>query len=279
MGATMNTSDDTSATDAPLADSSPASEQNQATVHEDTSPATSDETSATGESTQTVAPETIPKSRFNEVYYQKSAAERRAHDLEQQLQQIQQQIQPEQGQAYEAGKPTLEQFDYDDAKFNEALLDWKLDQRDAQVRQREELQKKQALVNDFKSKQTDYLLKNQDYADLANRADYSGVRISDELAQALMSSERGVEVHHHLLANPTELDRLNGQSGYGLARAVFALENKFSQPKPQVSQAPEPINPVSGSGANVDKSLDQLSKMSPKEYYDYQMAKREPKRR
>lgn len=217
------------------------------------------------------SPQSVPYSRFNEVYYQKKQAEKELQALREE--QAKQAPPP---QANDPTKPKLEQFDYDEEKFNDALLDWKLEQRDQQARIQQQQQEQQQKYGDFRKKQERYIDKNPNYQQLAMQADAAGVQFNDNLADMILNSEAGVQIHHHLLANPDKLERLNVQSPLQAMREVVRLEQSFTKAKPKpVSRTPDPIKPGGHGGATTTKPTNErLAKMTPDEYYQYRMSQK-----
>lgn len=216
-------------------------------------------------------PDSVPYSRFREIYYKSKQAERELEQIR--TQQAQQEQQP---QAPE-NKPKLEDFDYDEGRFTEALVDWSMSQRDQQAQvqaQQAEVQKK---VEGFRQKQTDYQLNNADYQQLCDIADRTGVQFQPHVAEMIFSSDKGLELHHHLLANPEILERVNSVDQVSALRELVNLEGKFKAPAKKQTQAPPPIQPVQGGGVDTAKSREQLGKMSPQEYYAHMMAQRKAK--
>lgn len=221
------------------------------------------------------AGQSVPLNRFNEIYYKKSEAERRVAELESQAQTPQQSSQQRQAPQNTEGRPTLEQFDYDDGAYQEALVDWKLDQREQLRIQQQQQQQQQNQLNAFAVQQNQYMMQNKEYAELTTAADRAGIQFSPDIVNAVTQSKAGVQIHHHLLSNPHVLDDLNNMSPYQMMREVVALENKFATPKAQVSQAPDPISPGGhGSGVPPSPNMERLAKMNPDEYYAHMMAKR-----
>lgn len=219
--------------------------------------------------------DTIPKARFNEIYYQNKQREREIEQLKAQMaSQSQQPVEaPEVAAPPPVNKPTLEQYDYDEAVFQEALVDWKLDQRDIVAKQAVAQKEVQTKVDTFRDAQVAYAEKNKNYEDLTNQAVSAGIVFNDSVAEVIMESEVGVKVHHHLLANPSKIDELNRMTPMKQMRELISIENKFTQKKATpAKKAAAVINPVTGtSSAAGAKSLDQAGKMSPADYYKMRM--------
>jgi len=214
-------------------------------------------------------PQSVPYSRFNEIYYQKKQAEKQLEEMRAQ------QAVHNPPAIDETNKPRLDSFDYDEEKFNDALLDWKLEQRDKQAHQQRIQQQQQQQMGEFRQKQERYMANNPTYQQLANQADMAGVKFNDQLAEIILNSETGVQIHHHLLSNPEKLERLNTSNPMKAMREIVRLEQNFSKKKPKaVSRAPDPITPSGGGARDSKPGNERLSKMSPSEYYNYRMAQK-----
>jgi len=213
-------------------------------------------------------PQSVPYQRFNEVYYQKKKAEKELEQLR--AQQVQQQPVVD-----ESTKPRLADYDYDEEKFNDALLDWKLEQRDKLAQQRQAMAEQQQKFSGFRNKQEAYIQKHPDYANLAHQADAAGIEFNESLADIIMGSDAGVQIHHHLLANPAKLEQLNRAHPMVAMREIVRLENNFNRQKPKpISKTPDPITTSQGGAADPKPSNERLAKMSPAEYYEYRMAQK-----
>lgn len=231
------------------------------------------ETPATVESltleSEDETPQSVPYSRFNEVYYQKKRAEK-------ELEQLRAQQHAQQPKIDDSNKPKLADFDYDEEKFNDALLDWKLEQRDKIARQRQHMAEQEKKFTGFRTKQEAYIQKNPGYAQLAHQADAAGIEFNEALANMIMGSETGVQIHHHLLSNPAKLEQLNRADPMTAMREIVRLEANFNRQKPKpISKTPDPITTSQGGAADPKPSNERLAKMSPAEYYEYRMAQKQ----
>lgn len=214
-------------------------------------------------------PQSVPYSRFNEVYYQKKRAEK-------ELEQLRAQQQAQQPKIDDSNKPKLADFDYDEEKFNDALLDWKLEQRDKIASQRQQMAEQEKKFTGFRTKQEAYIQKNPGYAQLAHQADAAGIEFNEALANMIMGSEAGVQIHHHLLSNPAKLEQLNRADPMAAMREIVRLESNFGRQKPKpISKTPDPISTSQGGAVDSKPSNERLAKMSPSEYYEYRMSQKQ----
>lgn len=160
-------------------------------------------------------------------------------------------------------KPNIDNFDSFDA-YNEALLDWKVDQRDAQ---RELARAEQEKKKEIEARQTEALSTwekkeeslgddFEEYEELV--AQNKNVSFREELVQATFESELGPQIRYYLLKNPEELAKINKSpaelSSFAIYRKIAELESKLSKPTVnRVSKSSEPITPVRGSAKTAVK--------------------------
>jgi len=210
----------------------------------------------------------VPHSRFNQVYYQKKQLEKEVEQLK--AQQQDKAVERQVMQAQE-GKPKLEDFDYDDEKFQDALVDFKLDQRDKVRQQQQVNQQQEKSLTAFKDKQAPYMQANPGYQQLTQAADAAGVIFEEKLAGVILKSEAGLQIHHHLLANPEKLERFNNGNFADTMREIIQLESNFKPGKRKTS-APAPIQPGNGGGGIAP--VPNGATLSPDAYYKQRMAEK-----
>ena len=220
------------------------------------------------------AEQRVPLDRLNAEIYKKKALERQLEEIK--AQQDQQQVAQRTIQQAEAGKPTLESAGYDEAKFAEQLMDWKLDQRDQIAKNQKAQQAQQKMVGSYRSRQEEYSAKNPNYHQLAYQADQAGIKFSDDVAEAIMTGDAGVKVHHHLLSNPARIEEINAMSPVARMREIFKLEQKFGDKPATVKKVAGTISPVAGGTTGGAQSMnnEQMGSLSPSAYYEMRMAQR-----
>lgn len=198
--------------------------------------------------------------RIDQITRQKHDAERRVEELEQRLNTTsQQQIAP-------AGKPKLEDFDYDDAKYIDALTDWKvgnaLDTRQKQDTERQQQQTARQTAQNFESKREQVIAEGiAAYEDFEEKTlNNPNLVITQDMANVLTESELGRDVFYYLGNNAEESRRIAGLTPMNQARELGMIEAGLKmKPKKKVTSAPEPIQAVGARGAtsaNIDPSKD-----------------------
>jgi len=167
---------------------------------------------------------------------------------------------PEPEKPADNSKPKLEDFQTLEA-YQEALTDWKLDERE---RNREQAEAK-AAAEDQVRKEQDAWSKQQAAARKAHK-DYDdvmdGVMIPAgpgvmAARQALLEESNGAEILYHLATHPKELERIAALSPASAAVAIGKLSVALTPPaapengKPRITGAPKPPPPSGRSGKPV----------------------------
>lgn len=167
-----------------------------------------------------------------------------------------------------AEKPNIDNFESFDA-YNEALLDWKVEQREAQrekrIKEQEDAKLAAVQAEEVKSswarKEESLGEDYDDYQDLV--AQHQSTSFRQDLIQATYESDLGPQIRYYLLKNPEELAKINKSpaelSSYAIFKKIAELETKLSQPPVnKVSKSSEPITPVRGT-AKTSVNLDKIS--------------------
>lgn len=186
-----------------------------------------------------------------------NAAETRARELEAQLEALK-----TAGKPLDPGdKPERTKYASDE-EYQDALADWKADQRIAKrERERAEAQAR-AEFEEIESNWTKQVEKIKaeidDYEEVISEAN---IPISDVLSIALKEHPEGAELLYFLAKNPDEARRLSRMRPVGAIRALDSLARELSAPEaepepPKTSKAPEPISPVRQTPVNTPPVAD-----------------------
>ena len=162
-------------------------------------------------------------------------------------------------------KPERSQFATDEL-YNEALIDYKVEQRMPQVQKRIE---SGSVEVQFKAKEE--ILRNEveDYDDvIADRIEFPHQSTID----AIVSSDLGPRIRYYLGTHPEETEALRLMNAAAAARQIGKIESRIeaeleakkNPPAKQVSSAKPPIHPVktSGSTSKIDPN-----KLSDKDWF------------
>lgn len=100
----------------------------------------------------------------------------------------------------------------------------------------------------------------------------SKAEVKPHVASAVLDSDLGPQLFHHLAKNPDALERLNGMSEKAALKEIGRLEAQLETPKQpatafkKVSSAPEPVKPVGQSRGVVQKPLHEMNQAEYEEY-------------
>lgn len=175
------------------------------------------------------------------------------HELERQknaeIEALKQQLEQKQAAAPVVhGKPERKDFDYDDDLYIEALAEWKTQQAvkqfaETQAKQTQQQAEQQAAAA-WSQKAQSYAMENPEYLELTQQR--GNAVTSQAVANYLTSSDNGAKLHHELLDNFSELQRIQSLPEWQQGAELAKLELKTAQVKPKAqSKAPQPVAPVS----------------------------------
>ena len=173
-------------------------------------------------------------------------------------------------------KPERSQFATDE-QYNEALIDYKVEQRIPQVQKRIE---SGSIETQFKAKEEALRNEVEDYDDvIADRIEFPHRSTID----AIVTSDYGPRIRYYLGTHPEETEALLSMNAASASRQIGKIEAKIeaelqtkkgaSTGKP-VSQAKPPIRPVktSGSTAKIDPN-----KLSDNDWFKLEQQRRREK--
>lgn len=121
-------------------------------------------------------------------------------------------------------------------------------QRDIQQQQFEQIS---ALQRSWTTKRTAAIAAHPDYVEVAEA---STVVIQEATAMAIMAADNGGDIAYHLGKNPQEAASIAALPPLHQLIAVGQLSARLAKSsQPEVSRAPEPIDPISGSRATVTR--------------------------
>jgi len=248
--------------------------EENAQVAEETEVTPTEEVTTPEDNKTEVVEPVVTQARFNQVYYRSKQAERDNRNLQDKLSVLEQKFENRNPET-PVNAPSIADFDYDDEKFaqaNSAYNEKMIDQRinDAVNRKMEGIGQSEArltrqkIEQDFFKRSDDYLLKNPEYNDVLENA--IGVEINPAASDIIMQSQNGPALHHYLLSNPLELEKLNSLQSPGLVGMEMGrLEGKLNVK--QRTHAPNPINPESSGGGSASSKDVNDPNISMEEYY------------
>lgn len=231
--------------EAPAPEAPPAIEPPAAIAHED------DDEYEDSAASDNGADPTAPRKnkgvgkRINELTREKHEerraryeAEQRAAYLEQQLQQYAQPQRPSEPTPTQ-GKPTLEQFGYDQEAYTEALTDWKVQSRFQELQQRQQQAQQQQRVADTLNKFQERVAKVD--PDEWQAAVQANPPTSPVMLELIAESEVGPQIGIYLAKHWDEALTISRLPPMQQAVAMGRLETKLQSAPPS---APRPVSPV-----------------------------------
>lgn len=218
--------------------------------------------------------------------HERNEARTEAEQLRVELDELRQQMQTAQAMPAPKDpdpKPERSQF-VSDEDYQEALTDWKVDQKLAERQQQEQQARMSAAQQQMQDNWTRRL--NAAKADLQDFDEVVGkseIDLPNHLYVALVESDTGPELAYYLAKNPDEAQRLKAMSPTAALRMLGKLEDRLAEeeapakdekkesPKPETSKAPPPIEPLKDASTPVEKPTD---KMTYQEYKAHRQAQR-----
>jgi len=199
------------------------------------------------------------QSRFDKITREKYEAMNERDQLKKEAEELRKKLE----EAPPPPEPTLEQHDYDEDAYNEALIASRVQAEvdkaikaqqqssQSQQAQQEAAQKSQA----FAAKEAEFAKEVPDYDQVA-RTD--AVPISEAMADIIMDSDKGPAIAYHLGKNLNDAYRISQLPPVLAAKELFKIEASLAQPA-NISNAPEPAPEIGGMDTPVQELSDKLS--------------------
>lgn len=224
----------------------------------------------------------------NEARGENTALQAELAELRQQMQAAQAQPAPKELDP----RPQRAQFVSDD-DYQEALTDWKVDQKLAE-RQQEEQQARanaaqQQLADNWQKRLTAAKTELTDFDDVVGKSE---VDLPNHIYVAVVESDLGPDLAYYLAQNPEEARLLKGMSPTAALRMLGKLEDRLAaekappkkdEPKPgtktntappEKSKAPPPIDPLKDASGPVEKDTAQMTYQEYKAHRQQQAGQR-----
>jgi len=174
-------------------------------------------------------------------------------------------------------KPQRSQF-VSDEDYQEALTDWKVDQKLAERQQAEHQARVEATQQQLADNWAQRLeMAKSELADFDEVVGKSEIDLPNHLYVAIVESDMGPQLAYYLAQNPSEARLLKGMSQTAALRMLGKLEDQLEKasekpkeqpaagaekkPEPAVekSKAPPPIEPLTGASGPVEKPTEQMT--------------------
>jgi hypothetical protein len=157
------------------------------------------------------------------------------------------------------GKPEALDFDTDE-EYQDALIEWKLEQRDLQ-RQAAQARAEHVKAYNARVAELKKLPEYADWDDVFESLKADDIRLPASFAEALNTDPHAAELSYYLAKNAKEAKRILALAPVAAIRELGKISARFDKApedkKPPVSKAPAPPRPVSSSkSAASEKSAD-----------------------
>jgi hypothetical protein len=165
-------------------------------------------------------------------------------------------------QAPPAGPPTLEQFGYDESKFQAAMTEHvkRVSREEAVAAFQEQQQKIQheTRLKTFRERESEFASSVEGYFD---KVYDPGLPMSPAMVEAIAESDIGPRVAYYLAENPDVARKIANMTPTQAAREFGKLEVKLSTAAPvkAVSKAPPPPPKIDASEPEIEKDPDKMS--------------------
>jgi hypothetical protein len=158
---------------------------------------------------------------------------------------------------------TLADFDFDEAKYQQYLIE-RVERHaetavERRLREQGEAESARRRQSQFQQRSQAFAKENPDYGAAVERV---GVAISQDVAQEILDSEEGPAITLYLDNNPDVMARLNGLSAREVAREIVRLEVKVQGEREKAKAArssagtpPPPTPKIEGAGDGAGQSV------------------------
>jgi hypothetical protein len=267
-------------TESSPAQAAPSDEIVETSAETTPAPAAEAETAPEAEPSEAPKEKYIPKGRFDEVIEERNALRRFNEYL---LAKEQSPIVPTVAASAEApadAKPTLENCNFDVAKYEQSMTAWT--QKQVETARTQGAQQASAATAQaaFNERMASYAKANPSLVTVLGNPNLP--QLAKDAAAVVVESDIGPQILHYLGANPDQAARIARKTPAQQAADVGRIEgelrakSKTPQKIPQITRAPSPPTPTQGRGSTP--TVDPM-KMSTKEWIEWDRRQTLEKRR
>lgn len=207
-------------------------------------------------------PKARTQKRMKELLADRYAESKRADDLQRVNEQLRSQIPA----APESNEPKLEDFDFDQDKFNTATINFQVKKQvnegiqafRQETQQATNLVEGQRLADKFNANVAEFSKKAPDYNEVVDRL--NTISFPDQTVATITHADDAAKLLYHLGNNLEVADQIAQLPPHmaGLALGKISASFDVAAPNVQPSAAPKPIEPISSGGA-VSKEAEDMS--------------------
>ena len=152
-----------------------------------------------------------------------------------------------------AVEPSRDSFRTDD-EYLQAQIEHLAEKKAAEkLQEREERKKQEEQTEKFLAKVENATERYPDFQTVVSNPSLS---INSGMAEFISDSDLGADVAYYLGTNPMKAAQIAQMSPIKAARELTRIEAEIAaKPKPRISKAPEPINPVGSKGQSSSSSM------------------------
>lgn len=235
-------------------------EQNESLVESNHTTQKDEEDSATSEKVESENTENDSvQTRINQLVAKRYAEKRRADEAEARAKELEERL--NHGERHDNSSthnaiPTLESCEYDDALYQQKIVEYYSTQVKAAAREealRAQRENESARVSDnFDKKSVSFMEKHQDYIDVIQEIP----KLHDEVRQIIVTADNGPELAYYLGKHLDVASQISNATPAQAAYLLGELQATLGRRKTaanKTTKAPEPIEPVaSGSTLSPD---------------------------
>jgi len=247
---------DETVSDEAVLDSLEGDESDTTPQDENQTPKATEESSPSQNALPDAAQEAV-NNRISKITAQKYAETQRADAAVKRLKELEEANNSAENQV-SSGEPKLEDFDFDESKFNEALVNYRVDQRFERQAQDVSRAKDDNVRRDredgFNVKQAKYITENPDYDnDIKNLPIFQ-----EETLHAIMSMENGPQMAHYLGKHLDVADEIASASPMMAAIKLGQIAGRLTATTKttEKTNAPAPVETIKPGNAVIDQEAD-----------------------
>jgi hypothetical protein len=196
---------------------------------------------------------------INKKHYEKMEAERKAADLQEELERYKQQEQQQKVEQYSSSPQAPDLFDDDyeqkmveySRQIEEQAMFKAQQNLQQQAYQQQQQQEQLARQQELQQKATAYLEKGKEYGMTQQELEAAGNTLisygaSEQLQEAILTDGDGPLITKYLAANPTDIEALTSGNPYLAGAKLAEVKLKAEALKPKTTEAPEPTKRLEG---------------------------------
>jgi hypothetical protein len=155
----------------------------------------------------------------------------------------------------ELKEPSLEDFNYDQGAYKQALIEYGSSQAQKQKTTAPQVDPVKAeKVAAFSQKLDAFKAKAPDYVDVVSQ-----MPISQVGSDAILEMDNGPQVAYYLGNHLDLVDEINALGPVAAALKIADLSRKLKPAEPKISTAPDPVTSIKSGGGKVTKNEDDMT--------------------